>query len=247
MSARRRAPLALLCSALLVACVGPGPDHDHKTLVTTSERGSGIELGLGSELSPQADQAARLASANRLDEAERALDLVLSDYAGLMAKREAKYICVANQRELNLYRDEVAPGTELVWIDWSYCVALHTRAFILVARGRLPEALAALDAEIAAAPFAAAAHNERGFALNQLKRPDLALKAYQRALELAAVHESQAVDGPVALRGIGFSLTELGRFDEAEAAYLRSLELDPDNEIAHNELEYLRRVRDAQR
>jgi len=242
-SARGRALLPVLCGALLAACVHPA--HDHEASVTMIDGRRSALPGLGSEHAPQVDRAARLAAANELDEAAALVEAVLADFAALMAKREAKYVCVANSLELDLYREQVPEGSELVWIDWSYCAALHERAFILVARGRLPEGLAALDAEIAAAPFGAAAHNEKGFVQNKLGHPELALKSYQRALELSSAHASQAADQPLALRGLGFSLTELGRFDQAEAAYRRSLELDPDNEIALNELEYLRRARDA--
>jgi len=43
----------------------------------------------------------------------------------------------------------------------------------------------------------------------------------------------------VALRGIGYSMIELGDFAGARAAYERSLEVEPGNQIALKELEYI--------
>jgi len=41
------------------------------------------------------------------------------------------------------------------------------------------------------------------------------------------------------LRGKGFVYTELGRFDEAEEMYRSCLQLDPGDEVAAGELEYV--------
>ena len=43
----------------------------------------------------------------------------------------------------------------------------------------------------------------------------------------------------VALRGIGYSMIEFGDFAGARAAYERSLEVEPGNQIALKELEYI--------
>lgn len=40
-------------------------------------------------------------------------------------------------------------------------------------------------------------------------------------------------------RGRGFALTELGRLDEAEAAYNEALKIDPNDDRAKHELEYI--------
>jgi hypothetical protein len=47
-----------------------------------------------------------------------------------------------------------------------------------------------------------------------------------------------------ALRGQGVQLVDLDRLDEAEDALRRSMELEPDSETAHNELSYIRDLRE---
>ncbi|RUO76348.1 hypothetical protein [Pseudidiomarina taiwanensis] len=46
-----------------------------------------------------------------------------------------------------------------------------------------------------------------------------------------------------AKRGIGYSLIEMNNLSEAEQIYLEVLEINPDDEAAQNELEYIRQLR----
>ena len=46
-----------------------------------------------------------------------------------------------------------------------------------------------------------------------------------------------------ALRGEGASLIDLNRLGDAEAAFLRSLELETSNQVAQQELDYIRQLR----
>ena len=47
-----------------------------------------------------------------------------------------------------------------------------------------------------------------------------------------------------ALRGQGVQLVDLDRLDEAEDALRRSMALEPDSETVHNELSYIRDLRE---
>ncbi len=53
----------------------------------------------------------------------------------------------------------------------------------------------------------------------------------------------QKIELARAKRGIGYSLIELGRLDEAEAKFLECLEIDPNDEGAMHELEYIANLR----
>jgi Flp pilus assembly protein TadD len=81
---------------------------------------------------------------------------------------------------------------------------------------------------------------EKGFALNQLRRPGEALATYELALKDSMLATPTKA---ILLRGKGFSLIELKRLDEAEAAYNESLKLVPNNPNAKNELTYIAQQR----
>ena len=46
-----------------------------------------------------------------------------------------------------------------------------------------------------------------------------------------------------AMRGAGVTLIDLNRLDEAERMLLESLQIDPDSEVAKNELNYIKSLR----
>jgi tetratricopeptide (TPR) repeat protein len=81
---------------------------------------------------------------------------------------------------------------------------------------------------------------ERANALMTLKRFDEALAGYDDALSTKDLPPEARAH---LLRGRGYALTELGRLDDAESAYRESLTLQPGNQTAQNELEYIARLR----
>jgi len=82
--------------------------------------------------------------------------------------------------------------------------------------------------------------SERAIALSGLKRLPEALAVYEEGLKLGGLSDK---DKARMLRGRGFILTDMERLDEAEAAYNESLKVEPDNQIAKQELDYIRRLR----
>jgi len=81
---------------------------------------------------------------------------------------------------------------------------------------------------------------EKGYALNQLRRPAEALATYDLALKDGMVANPTRA---ILLRGKGFSLIELRRLDEAEQAYNDSLKLAPGNRNAQSELQFIAQQR----
>jgi len=94
------------------------------------------------------------------------------------------------------------------------------------------------------------------YAKGLLNDPDFNSLIMEDTLALAALHRSPEALGQLdaylarnpdlpdeqmanALRKRGYVLIELERWDEAETAYKDSLKLDPDNETAQGELEYI--------
>lgn len=82
--------------------------------------------------------------------------------------------------------------------------------------------------------------SERGAALGQLHRLDEALAAYDEGLALIGVNDR---DKARLYRGRGYVLTEMERLDDAEAAYRESLKLEPGNQLALGELDYIAKLR----
>jgi tetratricopeptide (TPR) repeat protein len=121
------------------------------------------------------------------------------------------------------------------------------KAFVKSGQGQLSEAGDLLDEEMKIAPYSAAPYVESGFIFNRIKKPDLGLQSYLRAYKLSTEHKNSKVFEAPALRGMAFSLIDLGDLDKAEAVLTESLKVDPGNEVAQIELEYIRRLRASKR
>lgn len=78
------------------------------------------------------------------------------------------------------------------------------------------------------------------------RRQQEALASYRAAIALADTHPNAAYIKPLSLRGIGLVLVEMGDLDAAQQSYEASLELEPGNEIAKSELEYIAQLRTRQ-
>jgi predicted O-linked N-acetylglucosamine transferase (SPINDLY family) len=102
--------------------------------------------------------------------------------------------------------------------------------------------VASHDKAIALRPDYPTAYNNRGVALQELKRRDDALESYAKALAIKA-------DYAEALHNQGNVLRELHRYDEALQSFERALALDPNYDEAYNSrgvtLQLLARNQDA--
>jgi tetratricopeptide (TPR) repeat protein len=95
---------------------------------------------------------------------------------------------------------------------------------------RVAEALASYDNAIALKPHFADAFNNRGLALQELKRIDEALASYDSPEEAVASFDKAIALNPdyaEAFNNRGVTLQELKRLDEALASYDRALSLRP--------------------
>jgi tetratricopeptide (TPR) repeat protein len=154
-------------------------------------------------------------------------------------------VSVANTAEYDLYMAGRNDGEPTEWIDIACPTAYHLTGYLYAGMKRMPEAMPWLDRAIALAPYFPDPRNERAFVLAQTASLPEALAAYRDTLALAEAHPSAACIRPLSLRGIGYVLVEMGDLDGAQASYEASLQIDPDNETAKNELEYIARQREA--
>lgn len=82
--------------------------------------------------------------------------------------------------------------------------------------------------------------SERAVALVGLHRLDEAMAAYDEGLALANIDDRGRARMQ---RGRGYVFTEQNRLDDAETAYRESLRLEPGNQVALSEMQYIARLR----
>ncbi|MCZ2146224.1 MAG: tetratricopeptide repeat protein [Bryobacterales bacterium] len=129
----------------------------------------------------------------------------------------------------------------IVWVEGSYSRAWYQLAVVASKQGRFEHALFCLDRGLELEPDHPELWNEKGYVLGRLNSHREAFDCYVRAVAVRDWAPSSQIAR--ALRGQGVQLVDLERLDEAEDALRRSLDLDPDSEIAHNELGHIENLR----
>lgn len=144
-----------------------------------------------------------------------------------------------DQEEFEAFVHYRRPSTEgpILWTSWSYSKLWWKFAIINRKQGRHENALLCIEKGLELEPDHPYLWMQRGLILSEIKRFGEALVAYQTA----AVIRTWAPKSVVAwaLRSQGYTLIELGRLTEAQTVYRRSLDMDPGNDGAENELDYI--------
>jgi tetratricopeptide (TPR) repeat protein len=117
--------------------------------------------------------------------------------------------------------------------------------FLCVKREQFDRAIEFLDKGQRLEPTNPVFVFEKAHALAHSGRKREALVLYDSVTEIGP-HVS-ARDVAVAQRGRGFLLIEMGDLDRAETAFKASLELEPESEVALNELRYIDHLRQGGR
>ncbi|HPD46710.1 MAG TPA: tetratricopeptide repeat protein [Anaerohalosphaeraceae bacterium] len=107
--------------------------------------------------------------------------------------------------------------------SWDKADQMADQAFELYESGNIPQALTQLREAIEINPNNSAWHFNAGLALDSMDRYDLAIKAYQRALELSA-------DDPEILNCLAVDYTRTGQYDLAISTFERIEKIAPDFE-----------------
>ena len=98
-------------------------------------------------------------------------------------------------------------------------------------KGDYPRAVEAYTEAIKLWPESDAAYNNRGNALNNLRRYEEALQDFNRAIELNPKNDA-------AYNNRGYALNDLGHYEEALQDFNRAIELNPKNDAAYNNRGY---------
>ena len=111
--------------------------------------------------------------------------------------------------------------------------------------GNLDEAEQHLNHALKWSPHHSQYLSELGHLHHARKDWTAALEVFNRAVE-GALLSPEAVKGDHrarALRGVGYSLIELGNLDEAEKKFQECLEINPQDQMALSEIEYIQTLR----
>jgi protein O-mannosyl-transferase len=111
----------------------------------------------------------------------------------------------------------------------NYVAEHNLGSYLMNVPGRLPEAIAHLEASLRIHPESARAHTDLGTALSRAGRLPDAIAEYRAAVRLAP-------DAAIPHNNLGNTLASAGRLPEAMAEYETALRLDPEYAEAHNNL-----------
>jgi tetratricopeptide (TPR) repeat protein len=136
-----------------------------------------------------------------------------------------------------LWQKEQNSQRGVSWVANAYPRAHYYMGFLCVKTRQFQQALEYLERGHSLEPTNPKFNFEKAQALVHSGEKEKALALYESVTEIGP-HVS-AFDIAMARRGRGFVLIELGRLDEAREAFQSSLEIEPDNEIALNELKYI--------
>ena len=211
-------------------------------------------MAQGAETAEQRDADFRtvigLFQSGKAEEAVDIIDPYLAGYEKTYAGEKRLIFCADGAEEAILAMGVAqAAGKDAIVIDSGWCFALWAKGYALVDLHRVAEALPYLERAVAMMPFNAQYLCELGYAYGTLGNWEKALATFTSAVQYAEQLPAgvRTVILGRALRGEGFSLIELGRWDEAEAKFKKALALDPNDEMAKNELAYIAEKRPRRR
>jgi Flp pilus assembly protein TadD len=171
-------------------------------------------------------------------------DKVLTEYQKKYGNSKGQIYCARNSTESLFYLLKAANEdrsaevlTETTWAD-----AFFMKGYALAELGRLSEAKESIEKAIALTPMNAQYLSELGYIYEVEKNWSKALELYQSAEDAATEFSEPAAKSQEisrARRGLGYVYVELGQLDKAEKVYRQCLEINPNDERAKNELEFV--------
>jgi tetratricopeptide (TPR) repeat protein len=193
------------------------------------------------------DQGWELIRDKKPAEAIVVLDRVIADEASRHADERRQIYCAHSPEESLMYTGMAAKEhKDAVVLDPTWCMAIFLKGFALIDLDRPDEAKPLFDQAVAMAPMNSQFLAELGEWHKVRHEWDTAYDLFERAgtaADLSATDIRISHKGR-ALRGMGFVLIEKGQLDEAERLFRQALELNPNDEGAKGELQYIKQQRD---
>lgn len=186
--------------------------------------------------------AAELVTTGKADQALVLLDPIIERAMAKEAK-DPKAICPG---EAAAFMQQFLKGNVIVSVENDWCEAMLIRAYALNELKRSAEAEQVLSTLVGHSPANPQYLVEYAYTVRLNGRLDQSLSLYKEAEGVSAKLSNRARAAhwrAVALRGQGYAYIEMKRWDDATKAYERSFKYEPDNEIARNELLYIKQNR----
>jgi len=210
--------------------------EDKKYAVTTNIQIQS-ERGKGAHLRSKYNDLLTMIKGKQLDAAAISVVELRKEFEAIFDKK-LKPLVFQSKEEFDDFT-KPNPNT-FEWIDVSYGETLQMQGFIATEHKKLSEALEISKKIESIAPISAGNAAETGYLLTLMGMPEQGLAAYLRAYNLSMKYSSQNPYRALSLRGIGSSLIDLNELDKAERAFIASLAIEPGNEVATNELAFIR-------
>lgn len=200
------------------------------------------EQRIGFEYRQDIDAALQLALEGDLAAAWKKLQPALA-YCDAQQRPGMRVLGFADKQEYETYLAEFPSDQPTEWVDVACPSAYYHAGYLHVSAKSFAEAETMLDKAIAIGPYDADPYVEKGFALNQQGKLQEGIETYRKAIVLAERWPKQKLAKARALRGIGWAYVEMGDLDAAQKAYEESLVIEPGNDLAGRELEYIAKKR----
>ena len=150
------------------------------------------------------------------------------------------YMRFWDQGEFINFVKKSPPSQPTYWVKSAYPRAYFYLGFLSAAEGRLQNAIEYLDTGALLEPTNPRFNTEKAHALLKMGCYSEALLAVD-GINGPGPHVSESMFG-VVLRSRGASLIELGDLQAAERTFVLSLEYAPDNNVALNQIQYIRKL-----
>jgi tetratricopeptide (TPR) repeat protein len=185
-------------------------------------------------------------SARKTKDAIKDFDEVIVLCEGQYSATDPKAYASRDLNETIYYLAKAATDDQsAIAVDTTCSDALYLRGYASLDFGQIELAEGYIQRAIDMAPVNSMYLSEMGHIYQTRREWDAAIAMFIRA-EAAATYSPDDVkerELARAKRGIGYSLIELGQLDEAEAKFKECLEIDPDDQAALAELQYIEHLR----
>ena len=201
------------------------------------------------ENNPDADKlahAADLVKAGKPADAIMILDEIITTFETRYAKNPNQFFCARSMPETIVYAGlGVTTKKAVTVLDQTWCYSYFYKGFALIDLGRGDEAKAYFDKAIALAPMNSHFLGERGEWYKSRRDWPHAYADFESAAGYAefSPEEMKSFDQGRAWRGMAFVLIEEGKLGEAKQVLENCLKLNPRDDKARSELEYIKSLR----
>jgi tetratricopeptide (TPR) repeat protein len=176
----------------------------------------------------------------------RLLDEIIASIEARHAGDPSLYFCARSTAETTLYSGlGASQGKPTKVVGRLWCQSYFFKGYALIDLNRGDEAKTFLDKAIALAPMNSQFLGERAEWYKSRHDWDRAYAEFETASKASqfSPDQTKSFDQRRAWRGMAYSRIEQGRLDEAEALLNQCLQLDPNDDKAKTELQYIASLR----